>query len=244
MLTVTLEFRTEDLTHLGILPPRLFANFEHVELLETLRLERGWRLQLLRVRHRGPLRSDRELERESREIRREYGLQSFEVVGRDPRRREYILLVRQRNPEALERLLSLAGSRITPTAPFRMDERTVRASFHGEARTLRKVLDRLRREGLEFKMLRSSTRPYGSELQDRELTERQRAVLARAWALGYYVVPRRITLTRLAGITGQSPPALGKMIRRAEGTLVMQYLAAHAISDDVLGATERAAPEP
>jgi predicted DNA binding protein len=238
MLTVTLEFRTDDLIALGILPPRLFANFEHVEVLETLRLERGWRLQLLRVRHRGPLRSDEELERESREIRRQYGLQSFEVVERDARRREYVLLVRQKNPEALERWLSLASSRITPTAPFRMDERRVRASFHGEAAPLRRVLDRLRREGLDFKIVRSSTRPYGNELKPRELTDRQRSVLARAWALGYYVVPRRITLTRLAKVTGQSPPALGKMLRRAEGALVIQYLSAHAIVPEVSAPTD------
>ena len=44
--------------------------------------------------------------------------------------------------------------------------------------------------------------------------------------LGYYAVPRRTTLTRLARVTGQSPPALGKMLRRAEGHLVAQLLSA------------------
>lgn len=235
MLTVTLEFRTQDLVTLGILPERLFSNFESLELLETLRLERGWRLQLVKLRRRGPLRSDRELERESVQIRREYGLQHFEVVERRPRRREYILLVRARNPPVLERFLALAGGGITPTAPFRIDEAKVVASFHGEAPPLRRVLGRLERDGLPFRILRSSTRPFGEESGDREITQRQRGVLARAWALGFYAVPRRITLTRLAQLTGRSAPALGKMLRRAEGTLVTQFLAAEAIAPDGSG---------
>jgi HTH DNA binding domain len=229
VLTVTLEFRTDDLVPLGIVPGGLFRKYDSVELLETLRLEKGWRLQLLKLRRKGPLRSDRELERESRQIRREYGLQSFEVLERRPRAREYVILVRQRNPPALERMLALAGGSIVPAAPFRIDERRVLASFRGEGGPLRRVLRRLEREGLPFRVLRSSNRPYGSEVGQRELTERQRTVLARAWALGFYAVPRRITLTRLAGLTGQSPPALGKMLRRAEGTLITRYLAAQTV---------------
>jgi predicted DNA binding protein len=238
MLTVTLEFRTEDLVPLGILPEGLFEKFESVELLETLRLERGWRLQLLKVRRRGPMRSDRELERESRHIRREYGLQSFEVVERRPRSREYILLVRQKNPPALERILALAGGGIAPIAPFRIDEERVLASFHGEAGPLRRVLARLEREGLPFRILRSSARPFGADAGDRELTTRQRTVLARAWALGYFAVPRRISLTRLASVTGQSPPALGKMLRRAQGTLITRFLASEAMAANSEGGGE------
>ncbi|MGI0053612.1 MAG: helix-turn-helix domain-containing protein [Thermoplasmata archaeon] len=232
MLTVTLEFRTADLVPLGILPRGLFPKYESVELLETLRLERGWRLQLLRIRRKGPLRPDAELERESRQIRRAYGLQRFEVLERNARRREYILLVRQRNPEPLERLLALAGGRIQPTAPFRIDEERVIASFHGEARVLGRVLSRLSREGLPYRVVRSTHRSYGVEVTERGPTSRQRAVLARAWALGYYGVPRRITLTRLAALTGRSPPALGKMLRRAEGTLVARFLASEAVAPE------------
>lgn len=226
MQTVTLEFRTDDLVAIGLLPAGFFEKYEEVDLLETLRLERGWRLQLLRVRRRGPLRSPEELERESRRIRRLYGLESFEVVERRPRSRDYIVLARQRNPATLRTLLSLSQGHITPTVPFRLDaERTV-ATFHGEEPALRRVLARLTREGMPFRVVRASAHPYLGDVGAAELTQKQRAVLAKAWALGYYGVPRRITLTRLARVTGQSPPALGKMLRRAEGHLVVRFLSA------------------
>jgi predicted DNA binding protein len=225
MQSVTLELRTEDLALLGVLPAGLFDRYEEIELLETLRLEQGWRLQLLRVRRRGPLRTAAELERESRRIRALYGLESFELVERRPRTRDYILLVRQRNPERLRRLLSLAGGEISPTAPFRLTAEKVVASFLGEERAIRRVLRRLEREEFPFRVLRASGRPWVPDASAGALTPLQARLLARAWVLGYYAVPRRITLSRLARQSGRSAPALGKILRRAEGRLVAHWLA-------------------
>jgi HTH DNA binding domain len=224
MQSITLEFRTDDLALLGVIPPGLFDKYEEVELLETLRLEQGWRLQLLRVRRRGPLRTAVELERESRRIRAMYGLESFELVERRPRTRDYILLVRQRNPERLRRWLSLAGGEISPTAPFRLTPEKVIASFHGEERALRRVLKRLDREEFPYRIVRASGHPQVPDASSASLTALQAKLLARAWVLGYYTVPRRITLTRLARQSGRSAPALGKVLRRAEGRLVARWL--------------------
>lgn len=235
MQSVTLEFRTEDLVLLGLIPEGLFAKYEEVELLETLRLEQGWRLQLLRVRRNGALRSAAELERESRRIRAVYGFESFELVERRPRTRDYIVLVRQRNPERLRRLLSLAGGEVSPTAPFRITSEKVIASFRGEEKALRRVLRRLDREEFPYRVLRTSGRPYSPETPAPLLTPLQAEMLARAWVLGYYAVPRRITLSRLAHQTGRSAPALGKILRRAEGRLVLQWLSVEGAVPDVVG---------
>jgi predicted DNA binding protein len=244
MQSVTLEFRTEDLALLGIFPPGLFEKYEEVELLETLRLEQGWRLQLLRVRRRGPLRTAVELERESRRIRALYGLESFELVERRPRTRDYIVLVRQRNPERLRRLLSLAGGEISPTAPFRLDPEKVVASFRGEERALRRVLRRLDREEFPYRILRASARPFAAGEPTTTLTPLQARLLARAWVLGYYAVPRRITLTRLARHTGRSPPGLGKVLRRAEGRLVARWLATEGSAAQDLASSGDPSREP
>lgn len=240
--SVTLEFRTDDLALLGIIPPGLFSKYEEVELLETLRLEQGWRLQLVRVRRRGPLRTEAELERESRRIRSLYGLESFELVERRPRTRDYILLVRQRNPGWLRSLLSLAGGGISPTAPFRLTPETVVASFHGDERALRRVLKRLDREEFPYRVLRASPHPHVADRAPAALTPLQAQLLGRAWALGYYAVPRRVTLTRLARQSGRSAPAYGKVLRRAEGRLVARWLASEGAAG-IAGGDESAVRE-
>ena len=195
------------------------------------------------MRRKGPLRTALELERESRRIRAVYGLESFELVERRPRTRDYILLVRQRNPEALRRLLSLAGGEISPTAPFRLTAEKVVASFRGEERAVRRVLRRLDREEFPYRVLRTSGRAYPAEGVPL-LTPLQAELLARAWMLGYYSVPRRITLTRLAAQSGRSPPALGKVLRRAEGRLVVRWLSAEGAITDEDVAPARGAREP
>ncbi|HZY70886.1 MAG TPA: helix-turn-helix domain-containing protein [Thermoplasmata archaeon] len=225
MQAVTLEFATADLESIGVVPREVFRRVEEVELLETLRLEHGWRLQLLRVRRRGALRTAGELERDTRRIRREYGLESFELVERRPRTRDYILLVRQRNAPTLRRLLDVAGGGVTPAAPFLLTPERVVASLRGEERSVRRVLRRLKTEGLPFRVVRTTPRPYAVAREPRTLSPRQETALARAWTLGYYAVPRRITLTRLARVIGVSPPAVGKLLRRAEGHLVARFLA-------------------
>ncbi len=244
MQSLTLEFRTEDLALLGLFPPGLFEKYEEVELLETLRLEQGWRLQLLRVRRKGPLRTAAELEKESRRIRALYGLESFELVERRPRTRDYIVLVRQRNPDRLRRLLSLAGGEIAPTAPFRLDAEKVVASFRGEERALRRVLRRLDREEFPYRILRSSARPFVPGDATPVLTPLQAHLLTRAWVLGYYAVPRRITLTRLARLAGRSAPGLGKVLRRAEARLVARWLASEGAVAEEAAHAGAAAREP
>lgn len=243
MQTVTLEVRTEDLAVLGLIPEGLFEKYEEVELLETLRLEQGWRLQLLRVRRRGPLKTASELERESRRIRALYGLESFELVERRPRTHDYILLVRQRNPERLRRLLSLASGEISPTAPFRITPEKVIATFHGQEGALRRVLKRLDREEFPYRVVRASGRPYVSDEGGAPLTPLQSRLLARAWVMGYYAVPRRITLTRLAHQTGRSAPGLGKVLRRAEGRIVTRWLASEGAVPDSEASEETPARE-
>jgi HTH DNA binding domain len=222
--TVSLEFPTPVLQRLGVIPEGFFPRFEELELLETLRLEQGWRLQLVRLRRGGAFRPAAELSRESRRIRRHYGLERFEVVEERPRTRDYVLLVRQRNPPWLVGLLEIAGGEIAPTAPFLITQERTVASFHGTEAAVRRVLRRLDKEEVPYKVVRTSPARAGAR-QDTDPTESQRDLLARAWTLGFYAVPRRITLTRLARFTGRSPPALGKMLRRAEGRLVARYLA-------------------
>ncbi len=226
MQSVTLEFRTDDLVVLGLIPVGLFEKYEEVELLETLRLEEGWRLQLVRVRRRGALRTAAELERESRRIRAMYGLESFELVERRPRTRDYIVLVRQRNPERMRRWLSLAGGGISPVAPFRLTPEKLVASFLGEERALRRVMKRLDREEFPYRVVRASGRLQMPEATATLLTPLQAQLVARAWLLGYYTVPRRVTLTRLARGSGRSATALGKILRRAESRLVSRWLLA------------------
>lgn len=70
------------------------------------------------------------------------------------------------------------------------------------------------------------------EVRDDVLTSRQEHALARAAALGYFNVPRRIQLDDLADRLDTSPSALSELLRRAQARLVTEYL------DNQLGGLE------
>lgn len=72
----------------------------------------------------------------------------------------------------------------------------------------------------------------GDRIRDDVLTPRQEHALARAAALGYFDIPRRIQLDGLADRLGTSSSALSELLRRGQARLVTKYL------DNQLGGLE------
>lgn len=225
MQTVTLAIPTAALTPFGLVPPELFEKFEELELLETLWIERRWRLQVLRLRSTGTGRRPGDLARRARRVSALYNLESLEVLGSSPATRDIMVLVRQRNPDALEALLEIAGGKVFPGRPFILRRESTLATFRGEPATIRTLLRRLRALGLPFELKgvrRTPSTPSLGKEGAATLTPLQERVLAEAVRRGYYTIPRRTTLTELARSLRRSPAAVGKALRRAEGALALQ----------------------
>lgn len=222
MQNVTLAIPTSALASLGLVPPGLFEKFEELELLETLWVERRWRLQVLRLRAVGTARRPADLARRARHVGSLYHLESLEVLGSSPSTKDITVLVRQRNPDALETLLDFAGGQIFPGRPFVLRRDTTLATFRGDTPKIKAFLGRLRDMGLPFDLrgIRRSSIPIRPGAEGRTaLTPLQEHVLAEAVRRGYYAIPRRVSLTVLARTLRRSPAAVGKTLRRAEGTL-------------------------
>lgn len=56
------------------------------------------------------------------------------------------------------------------------------------------------------------------------LSRRQFEALSAAVALGYYEIPHRIDLRKLAAVTGVSLGSISELLRRAEGAVLTQYV--------------------
>lgn len=81
--------------------------------------------------------------------------------------------------------------------------------------------------GLETDLTAESVRavePADDQVSDAILTAEQARAVGRAAALGYFEVPRRINLEKLAEELGTSTSALSELLRRAQGRLVSVYL--------------------
>ncbi len=225
MRAVTLELPTQALVPLGLVPDHFFERYEELELVETLGLEPHWRLQVLRLRSRAPLASGKFPGQVRASLRRSYGLDRLELLESRPATRDRFFLVRQRNPSPVTQLLNEVGGKVFPGRPFLLRERVTLASFRGDRGEVDRVLRLLRQQGIPFR-LRNIRPGMGNPppLPPSTLTDRQRHVLEVAHRRGFYTVPRKVSLTVLARSLGMSPVALGKLLRRAEASLVGAFL--------------------
>lgn len=82
-----------------------------------------------------------------------------------------------------------------------------------------KMIERMKHEGYKVKMI--STNKMNKETI---LTEKQEDALVMAYKLGYYSVPRKISIDELASNLNCSKSTLSVMLREAERKLVFNYL--------------------
>jgi len=91
--------------------------------------------------------------------------------------------------------------------------------FTGTNGSLVRFIDALEERGYEVEILKKRTLNINDEL-----TCRQREVLRTAFQLGYFDVPKRISLKELSDIVGVSPSSVDEIIKRAEKKILSHYL--------------------
>ncbi len=120
-----------------------------------------------------------------------------------------VVRVKMRGPHPLGALMS---SEVLLEFPFPVEGGRARWSVVCPRRGLDKLKERLRQMAIPFEV--ESVEPYRSP---EGLTARQQEILDAAYREGYFEVPRRITLTELAGRLGIAKSTLSEALRRAEG---------------------------
>lgn len=90
-----------------------------------------------------------------------------------------------------------------------------------KASDFREVLAKLEREGIESRIEEVSPLERRSSL-----TGRQREIISRAMAEGYFEFPRKVSLTRLSELVGVKPSTLSEILRSAERRIMANALGA------------------
>jgi len=99
----------------------------------------------------------------------------------------------------------------------------LRATVVGDIETIRKAIPQVP-DGVGLDLERTGDyRPDESRLFS-VLTERQRATLRAAVAMGYYEEPRAVTYADLAGELDIAPGTVGEHLRKAEAAIIRQVV--------------------
>lgn len=212
---LSVELPSKPLLEVGIVPRGFFRHNSSVEVLRVYSFQPRERVLLVRVVRPGLPRSEAQIRRDRAKLRRRYHLRDFEILDVEARGHGYVALLRQSNPGVLEDMLEDLGAGVTPTTPTVIRRDTATLSFVADEASERMVLRLLDGLGVPWRLTsrrrERATLPGVAE----GLTGRQRELLDLAWKLGYFDIPARVGLAKLADLTGLSRNTVSQHLRRA-----------------------------
>ncbi len=221
---ISLELPSAPLIEADLLPRTFFRHNESVEILRVYAFQPRERMLLARITRSGPPWTREAIVRQRALLRRRYHLRDFEIVEVSPDGRTYVALVRQANPGILEQLLEELGAGVTPTPPTVLGRERATLTFLADEAAEKRILGLLRSLDVPVE-LKSRRRVRGTLPGESEaLTARQAELLSLAWNLGYFDIPARVGLAKLAQLSGLSRNAVSQHLRRGLRNLLRARL--------------------
>jgi len=108
--------------------------------------------------------------------------------------------------------------------PFELTSKSWRKTFYGTERQVEKMLSRIEKSGLRFKVVSAGDAQFTPDSLLMSLTESQRKTLIEAYNNGYFDFPRKIGSKKLARLLGISKSTVSEHLRKAEKTMLSQIL--------------------
>jgi predicted DNA binding protein len=221
---VTVEIPSDLLVRQGVVPAVFFEHNTSVEILRVYAFQPRERVLLVRVVRTGPPRTQEEILRSRERLRRRYHLQDFEILQVEDSGRAYVALLRQRNPTILEAVLEDLGAGVTPTTPILIQRDTATLSFLADDAATKRVFALLKGLGMPWRLRGRKAIRHGVIAADDALTPRQREILSLAWNLGYFDIPARAGLEKLAELIGLSRNTVSQHLRRGLRRILRESL--------------------
>ncbi len=220
---VTVQLPSEPLVRAGLVPTSFFRHNESIEILHVYAFGPRERLLLVRVLRSGRPWTLPEIVARRESLRRRYRLKDFDVLKVESRGRAYIALIRQQNPGPIEDIVEALGAGVTPTTPTVIRRDVTFLSFLADESTESEVFGLLDGLRVPWKLLRRTAIRPAADIGG--LTARQREILSLAWNLGYFEIPARAGLQRIAALTGLSRNTVSQHLRRATRRILRDVVA-------------------
>lgn len=223
MRRVTVELPSVPLFEAGFVPRSFFAHNESIEVLHVYAFQPRERVILVRIVRSGPPLSEAEIHRRRESFRRRYHLRDFEILHVGVDGRTFVALLRQENPGILEQILEDLGAGVTPTTPTVLRKDTTTLSFIADDTTEKEVFTLLGGLGVRWRLKSRQGIRLGREA-GADLTPRQRELLSLAWNLGYFDIPARADLQKIADLTGLSRNTVSQHLRRGMRRILRDWV--------------------
>jgi len=218
MRRLIVELSTKDL---GTVSP--FQNVKSFEILHILRVDPSEFAALVRVEFGDQATTMKDVFRQSRgrgDAKVEYELMEQEKE----RTYTYFLKIKSRAGRLRPQKLSVITAGGYLSVPFEVKDGRMKVTLLGNARQVKSALESLEKAHVRCKVVSLMDAKFSPSSPLGRLTGKQRAVLTKAYELGYYDRPRRISSEQLAKKLNIGKSTLVAHRRKAEQRILADIL--------------------
>ncbi|HXY87476.1 MAG TPA: helix-turn-helix domain-containing protein [Candidatus Acidoferrales bacterium] len=108
--------------------------------------------------------------------------------------------------------------------PYEVRNRKIKITFLGSAKQVRALLKTVEGAGVRYRVVSLTDAKFSPHSPISRLTEKQRRAVMMAYTLGYYDVPKKITIAQLAERLGLAISTLDVHLRKAERRLMYHIM--------------------
>ncbi len=160
----------------------------------------------------------------------DYNLEDFEILSARKRAGIYSMLVSQRFPPVLKRLIKRYYELIFLVPPIRISRESMIFNFLMISSESEVFLDLLKELGVPYSVTKTSgvfreETPSGQVVEQKDsLTAKQKSVLRKAYNMGLYDIPRKISMKQLSQVLGISTASTHRTLKRIERKAIAMLL--------------------
>ncbi len=132
----------------------------------------------------------------------------------------YTYFVKVKPTQAIHGVLDLKATGGYISLPFEVKDGKAKLTFLGSTKQVNASLKILEDTGVHYRVISLTDAQFPPHSPLSRLTEKQRQVLTTAYALGYYDVPKKVTIVQLAERLDLARSTVDVQLRRAERRLL------------------------
>ncbi len=146
---------------------------------------------------------------------KKYNLEDFEIISLDKVKKKYRLLIIQNFPSIVSDIIRTYWNEIFIVPPIVISKENIEFNFLTlSTKRFLKLLKKLEKLGVTYK-IKKSVNIYPEKTKIK-FTKRQMDVLNLAYSSGYFELPKKIKLSKIASTLNISIPSAQRLIKRIE----------------------------
>ncbi|MCW6168194.1 MAG: helix-turn-helix domain-containing protein [Thermoplasmatales archaeon] len=225
--SITIEL---DLKKLGIINPHFYVHEKELLVHDIINYGPDQIVYIASLEGKDIKKSSLTLLSKKEELLKLYNLESFEILSTGNRSGEYTILISQRVPPVLKKLIERYYETIFLVPPIKISQESMKFNFLIIKHESKKFMELLKELDVPYTIKKTSDvfsnggMSVSSPAKSARLTKKQVIILKKAYDFGYFDIPRKLTMKQFSIKLGISLASTHRILKRIERKAIIKLL--------------------